>query len=808
MTGPLLGPLLLPPDVTITPVAQLPAQLRGQLEQEPDEHCVTRPNARTASTIVDSAGAALLAEFRQPTTIADAVLAFSLANGVDPAETLEEAFALLSGFINDGVLVVADSALAAPIGTGLRPAERIGGYTVHQPVQVLVDTEVHRGSAADGSPVAVKLARPGFGAQVRAQLDHEASVLARLAGVVSPALLDAGEYDDRPYLVTAWVAGVDLHRAATGVRRLPGSARRNALLDLADRVLAAYAHLHGAGVLHGDVHPRNVLVTADDRVTLVDFGLAATIDADGTVRAVATGGVDLYREPELSGARRPGGPTGLPTAAGEQYSVARLVYLILTGGQPYPLALTDSRLPRRPPAPFAEHGVADLPAVQRTVRRALADRPSRRYPSVADFRTALRTAAARDRRAPASDSSRSGQQLVDDVLARLTRADQRFEDDLVAPVAPVMNGAAGLGYALLEIAAEREDAELLAGADRWATRALLASGDERAYVSDELEINPASVGERSFYHSITGVHAVQALIADARGDELGCRLAAADYLAVAQSELDPARRGPGSGEFDLAFGRSGLLLGCAVLVQRLADPDATDLINLVALGDALRDALWRRLAQQPPLDRSAELRTLGVAHGWAGYLYALLCWSAAAGTAPPYGVAERLAELAAQAVPAGRGVYWAYQVGGPAPDPGLGTSWCNGTAGYVHLWNLAHEQYGEAAYARLARQAAFSTFDATGARAGDLCCGSAGRAYALLCQYRHSGEPAWLNRARALTGEAVAGVRRGTMRRDSLYKGDVGTAVLVAQLAHPDHARMPLFELAGPAGCGRAVQSG
>ncbi|WP_433113749.1 hypothetical protein [Micromonospora sp. CA-246542] len=109
--------------------------------------------------------------------------------------------------------------------------------------------------------------------------------------------------------------------------------------------------------------------------------------------------------------------------------------------------------------------------------------------------------------------------------------------------------------------------------------------------------------------------------------------------------------------------------------------------------------------------------------------------------------------------------------------------------------------------ARLARQAAWSTFDATGGRAGDLCCGSAGRAYALLCQYRHRGEPAWLNRARALTGEAVAGVRRWTMSRDSLYKGDVPTAVLVAQLAHPDHARMPLFEL-GPAACGRTVQSG
>lgn len=68
----ILDPLLLPPDVAIVPVAQLPPELLEQIEHEPGDYSVTRPLTRTTSSIVDAQTAALLECFREPATIVDA----------------------------------------------------------------------------------------------------------------------------------------------------------------------------------------------------------------------------------------------------------------------------------------------------------------------------------------------------------------------------------------------------------------------------------------------------------------------------------------------------------------------------------------------------------------------------------------------------------------------------------------------------------------------------------------------------------------------------------------------------------------
>ena len=76
----------------------------------------------------------------------------------------------------------------------------------------------------------------------------------------------------------------------------------------------------------------------------------------------------------------------------------------------------------------------------------------------------------------------------------------------------------------------------------------------------------------------------------------------------------------------------------------------------------------------------------------------------------------------------------------------------------------------------------------------DLCCGLAGRAYAALAAYKVTGEDAWLARGRDLAERAAVGVRRYALRRDSLYKGEVGVAVLAADLERPLESSMPAFE--------------
>jgi len=81
----------------------------------------------------------------------------------------------------------------------------------------------------------------------------------------------------------------------------------------------------------------------------------------------------------------------------------------------------------------------------------------------------------------------------------------------------------------------------------------------------------------------------------------------------------------------------------------------------------------------------------------------------------------------------------------------------------------------------------------------NLCCGLTGRAYALLALYRESGDVEWRDRAFILA-ERAAGRRKKAgddIARQSLYKGDVGVALLAADLANPEGAVMPFFEAEG-----------
>lgn len=297
------GPLVLPSDVVVVPIARIPPGLRDQIEHQPGDYCVTRPRSRVTTSVVDSSTAALLECFREPNTIVDAIITFSSAAGVEPRQTLDDAFPVLAAFIREGLLLPADSALIRPVESSLARGDVVGEAEIVEPVQVLLDTEVYLARLADGSAAALKIAREGAQADIAPLLRHEAAVLGALDGRNNPRLLGSGEHAGRSFLVSSWVAGVDVHAASAEARRLGGSETVAALLDLAERVVAAFAHLHEQDVLHGDVHPRNVLVDPDQCVVLLDFGYAVHIDADGAGAPARRGGVDFFLEPEAAEGR-------------------------------------------------------------------------------------------------------------------------------------------------------------------------------------------------------------------------------------------------------------------------------------------------------------------------------------------------------------------------------------------------------------------------------------------------------------------------------------------------------------------------
>jgi serine/threonine-protein kinase len=213
-------------------------------------------------------------------------------------------------------------------------------------------------------------------------------------------------------------------------------------------------------------------------------------------------------------------------------------------------------------------------------------------------------------------------------------------------------------------------------------------------------------------------------------------------------------------------------------------------------GSALARGIWEELDDQKPIRDVPKMAFLGIAHGWAGALYATMRWSRSSAGALPGSVEGRLRQLAELAEPDGRGARWKRKVRnkGRREQPfDYVPSWCNGTAGFVHLWTLAHAIFRDPAYLELAERAAWNTYEDP-TFLGDLCCGLSGRAYALLNLYKSTGEVSWRTRARELADRAALTIATSTIREDSLYKGSVGVAVLAADLTRPDGACMPLFE--------------
>jgi eukaryotic-like serine/threonine-protein kinase len=604
-------------------------------------------------------------------------------------------------------------------------------------VYLLEDTELWQVRDDAGRWHALKLARSMRDAVVHARFRREATILTALGGSVGPRLTGRGA----DYLVVEWCPGSDVETVAAEYRGWANGAGRGALRQLVLGIVDAYVSLHAGGMLHGDVHPGNLLADGDGRITMLDFAFARR--ASGGDDAVPRGGVPFYYEPELARAILGGGEVPSTTAAGEQFAVAAVVYRLLTGTHYRQFSLDRTAfwtaIAEDPPRAFAAAGVAPWPRVEAVLARALAKAPGDRYPSVAALAEALRESGD----APSTSIDRP---------APTERARALLHREL----AEVMGGTAGVAYMLYRVAVGRGDPALLTLADAWAERA--RRGGARPQTDDPC--SPANP-----FHMMSGVHVVRALIAHAAGDEASWDHAVHDFVGAASVDrVDP----------DLTLGTAGVLLASAMLLEVGRKHDV-----LHAHGAAVYAGLSRHLESSMPTSS-------GVAHGWAGALFALLRWCEATGARPAAVVGQRLTELAAHAEPRGRGVRWPWHLAGT--DPVYAPGWCNGTAGMVPVWMLAARVMHDATFDELADRSAWHSWERSGSSA-DLCCGDAGIAYALLARYRATGDAAWYRRAQSLAEHAV--LRIDDQR--SFFRGDVGVALLVAELDWPEDACMPFF---------------
>ncbi len=235
------------------------------------------------------------------------------------------------------------------------PPERVGVWRLTELLGAGGMGAVWRGVRDDGlfdQTVAVKLVRPGvFGASALAQFAVERRVLARLRHPNIAALYDGGaDAQGRAWFAMELVEGRVVTEAA---REQPLRARVRLLLA----VCGAVQHAHAALVVHADIKPGNILVDAEGRPKLLDFGIGRSLE-DMEEGATGYGLTAPYASPaRLAGER--------PVPADDVYALGALLWELVEGAPP---AAT-------PPAP----ATLAPPELAAAIARATDPDPARRY---------------------------------------------------------------------------------------------------------------------------------------------------------------------------------------------------------------------------------------------------------------------------------------------------------------------------------------------------------------------------------------------------------------------------------------------
>ena len=446
----------LPPDAKFLPVSELTPRLRGRIGAvEPGYSVITRPGFRVTARLVPGPLAELIGEFRTPTLLTDGVLRFARVHDQDPVATLELAFEALATLVDARILVPQHSPDAKAPTPSLAAGQGFEQFEIDALIRSLEDSEVYRARTPDGALAALKIARDDR-TGVTVALSNEAQFLERLNGANAPRLLARGRAGRRSYLAMEWCDGVSIAVAAQQAR---AARDRRRLSDLVGRMFDAYAILHRAGVLHGDVHPGNCLVRDDGRIVILDFGNARTIGAGAAVDSARVG-IAQFHDPEMAEALLSGRLPPAATPASEQFALGVLAYLLLTGLHPIDApGIHDELLQRivmRPPLPFAARGVASWIEVEAVLRKAQAKAARDRYPDVAALAEAFRSASATPRT----------QSRPPDVAARVFAREAERARQL-APSGDSLHQA----WFALRAAVAIDDAELLGAADILARRA-------------------------------------------------------------------------------------------------------------------------------------------------------------------------------------------------------------------------------------------------------------------------------------------------------------------------------------------------
>lgn len=235
--------------------------------------------------------------------------------------------------------------------------------------------------------VAIKVLRADLAADpgLRSRFEAEARSAARLVHPNVVSVFDTGESGGRPYIVMERLSGETLADLIRG-----GPLGEAEAMRLGAEVLAGLSVAHGAGIIHRDIKPGNILVAGNGSVKVADFGIAKGLEPRPGQSADLTSTTMLIGTPAYLAPERLAGQPA--TVACDLWAVGAVLYEALAGVKPFvgatSLAVAGA-IQHTDPVRLDEHRPDIGSAVVVTVTRALARRPEDRFESAAQMADAL-----------------------------------------------------------------------------------------------------------------------------------------------------------------------------------------------------------------------------------------------------------------------------------------------------------------------------------------------------------------------------------------------------------------------------------
>jgi eukaryotic-like serine/threonine-protein kinase len=220
----------------------------------------------------------------------------------------------------------------APTPAADAPIDRIGEYTVVEKIGEGAQAEVFRViHPMLRCELAMKLSKRVVEATNRILDEGRLLVTINAPGVAR--VIDAGLWEDRPFIVSELIRGTTLKQRVDD-----GTLTRRQFVELLMRLARTVEILHAAGIVHCDIKSTNVLVDTSGLPKLVDFGLAIdrrtdAWDENAVWREDHAGGTLVYMAPELFNAELNG--TGSRQPISDLFSLGGLLYFGLVGCHPY-----------------------------------------------------------------------------------------------------------------------------------------------------------------------------------------------------------------------------------------------------------------------------------------------------------------------------------------------------------------------------------------------------------------------------------------------------------------------------------------